>query len=102
MIREISAAALCAAVAAGCATSQPARPLIESRTVEVPVSVPVPVSPTLTAAPPAPTLPEGRLTNEDLAQHIQALRSHACHLRAKLADIARIHGNGTQTVECED
>lgn len=98
----IRAAALAAAtLLSACATpgAQPA--LVRTERVEVPVRVPVPVPAGLTTPPPAPALPDGRLSNEDLVQHMHALAGYACTLRAKLADIANAHGAGAEPVDCE-
>jgi hypothetical protein len=100
VIRLLALAA--AALLAGCQTCPPTRPLIETRTVEVPVLTPVPVSPSLTDPPAEPQLPPERLNGEALVDRIEALEAYACSLRAKLADIAIKHGAGGEPVICTD
>jgi hypothetical protein len=99
VIRTTAIAAALALTA--CAAPSEPGVIVRTERVEVPVRVPVPVSPSLTTPPDAPVLPADRLSNEDLAQHIEALAGYACRLRAQLADIAIAHGAGADPVDCE-
>lgn len=81
-----------------CAATPPRPLLVSTETVEVATPTPVAVEAAMTTAPPMPALPAGALSNEDLVNHIEDLRSYSCGLVAMLGKVADVHGEGAQPV----
>jgi hypothetical protein len=77
-----------------CLASCASDPVVETRTVEVEVPVIVGVPRALTDVPAEPVLPPGRLTNDDLAAHVDALRAWGRGLAGKLREIAGLVPDG--------
>lgn len=77
-----------------CAATPPRPQLVSTETIEVATPTPVSVEAAMTTPPPMPELPAGELSNEDLVEHIEDLRSYACGLVAMLGKVADVHGAG--------
>lgn len=81
-----------------CAATPPRPQLVSTETVEVATPTPVAVEAAMTTAPPMPVLPAGELSNDDLVEHIESLRSYGCGLIVMLGKVADVHGSGAQPV----
>ena len=92
-------ALLCLLLLLTACAATPSRPaLVSTETIEVATPTPVAVDAAMTTAPPMPELPAGELSNEDLIEHIESLRTYGCGLIVMLGKVADVHGDGARPV----
>lgn len=74
----------------GSLTSCASKPVVQTRTIEVKVPVVTPVPAALVDVPAEPKLAAGAVTNDDLANYVDALKAWGRGLAGKLRKIAAL------------